>query len=302
MDNQRILSAIDIGSNTILMLIAKDLGNKQYEIVKDVHAIARLGEGLAQTGIINNQSILRAEKILEEYKRICENFGVIQIKSVATSAIRESKNGLEVSQRLSSVLGSNIEIISGNEEAYLSFIGTVDTDDLCTVVDIGGGSTEFISGEKGKLNYKKSIKTGAVKITEKFFPTHPPNSNQLEKAEKEIKKNLNEIDKSVLQGYLYAVAGTPTTLASIAKGIKEYDYAQIDGTILTLDFLDDILKEFIKLSIVDIIDKYNIHPKRADVITAGTIILKCILELLGRTNFIVSAKGLRFGVLKKILQ
>lgn len=302
MDDKRILSAIDIGSNTILMLIAKDLGNKRYEILQDVHSIARLGEGLAKTGIINDQAIQRAEKILENYKRICDDFGVIQIKSVATSAIRESKNGKEVSQRLSSVIGSNVEIISGNEEAYLSYIGTIDTDDLCTVVDIGGGSTEFICGEKGELNYKISIKTGAVKITEKFFPSHPPKTNQLQQAEEEIKKNLNEIDKSILQGYLYAVAGTPTTLASIAKGIKEYDYAQIDGTTLTLEFLHKILKEFIKFSIIEIIEKYSIHPKRADVITAGTIILKCILEILNRNSFVVSAKGLRFGVLKKMLK
>ncbi|MEM4261113.1 MAG: hypothetical protein QXG00_07765 [Candidatus Woesearchaeota archaeon] len=301
MKSERIISAIDIGSNTILMLVAKDLGNKRYEILADKHSIARLSEGLSETGVINDQAIERAKKILKEYKDVCDLFGVSTIKSVATSAIREAKNGTEVSLILSNVIGFPIEIISGEEEANLSFSGTIENEENSTVIDIGGGSTEFVNGENEEILYKKSIKIGAVKITEKFFPKHPPNDNQINHAIDYIEENLETLNKSKLQGILYAVAGTPTTLAAITKGVKEYDFNQINGIIITTNILTKLFEEFLSRSVQDIVERYKIHPKRADVITAGTLLLRQILQFLQKDYFITSAKGLRFGVLKTIL-
>jgi exopolyphosphatase/guanosine-5'-triphosphate,3'-diphosphate pyrophosphatase len=173
---------------------------------------------------------------------------------------------------------------------------------MSTVVDIGGGSTEFINGENASINYRKSLNIGAIKITENYFPKHPPTLDQIEKAENFIINNLEQLEISYLGGDLFAVAGTPTTLAAISKGLSEFDYSEIDGVRLSLEFLENIKNDFLSLTIDQIIYKYKIHPKRADVITAGTIILKSVLHFLNRDNFIVSAKGLRYGILKTMLK
>ena len=161
MSNTRY-AAIDIGSNTILMVIAEQDASGKLTILADEQSIARLGEKVDLTKEIQNEALDRAVKVLENYSIICKDYDVKYISSVATSAIRDAINGNAVIEKLSSIINSQIKIISGEDEASLSFRGTIEEPLTGTVIDIGGGSTEIISGENGKIKYKKSLDRKSV--------------------------------------------------------------------------------------------------------------------------------------------
>ena len=213
-------ASIDIGTNTLLLLIAK-VENKKINVIKDIHGIARLGEGSNDKIILEN-AMIRAEKLLREYRLIIEKEAVEEIKIVATSAIRNSKNKDYVLSRLSEAIGHDILVISGDEEANLSFIGSVENGNDNTVFDIGGGSTELIVGKQDTISYRKSIEIGAVKISEKFFNTHSDKILNYSEACKYVNNKLMAYDYSQIKGNFIAVAGTPTTIASIDLGLKKF--------------------------------------------------------------------------------
>lgn len=291
------LAAIDIGTNTILMLISEIDEQGKISQIRDEHRIARLGEELIKTGEIHIQSVDRANKILSEYARICEEEKVNSIKLVATSAMREASNGREVLNKLKNQIGGEFQIISGDDEAYLSFLGTVENSSDSTVIDIGGGSTEFIRGNNYKITNRKSFPTGAVKITEKFISSHPP----LDDIIKKIKRHIQEVIGSNLNEYksenIYAVAGTPVTIASVASEINEFNQERLNGYKLTITEIERVLNIFLLNDLEYLIKKLNIHPRRADVITAGTMILLESLRALNAEFVTVSTKGLRYGII-----
>jgi exopolyphosphatase/guanosine-5'-triphosphate,3'-diphosphate pyrophosphatase len=296
------LAAIDIGTNTILMVIGEIEANGNLSYTRNEHSIARLGEALDRTGIINPNAIERAKKILIEYKNLCDSLGVLHISAVGTAALREAMNGKEVSEKLSEIINTNIRIISGEEEAKLSFLGTIESDEPCIVVDIGGGSTELIYGQNHKVIKRYSLPIGAVKLTERFFRIQPTGKENISEAEKTIGAVLSQIDLSDFKGKLYGVAGTPTTLAAMAQNLKKYSKEKVQGYILTSDVIEHLLNRLLKCTIEEIKKINGIHPDRADIITAGTLLLKCLLTLLGKTEFTVSTQGLRYGVLKELAE
>jgi exopolyphosphatase / guanosine-5'-triphosphate,3'-diphosphate pyrophosphatase len=295
-------AAIDIGTNTLLMLIAEVNPDSHFRIISDEHHIARLGDSVSQTKIINQEAIQRAISILKSYSKICLENEVHKISVVGTAVFRNAENGEEVRQQLSEVINSEIKIISGEEEARLSFLGTVNNDYPTSVLDIGGGSTELIFGEGNKVINKHSYPIGAVSITENFFPSHPPLPENLYKARKYIKDVFSSysFDNQNIKS-LYAVAGTPTTLAAVSLGILDYEPELIDNYKLTLGEIDRIIELFLNSSLNEITNKFYVHPLRADVITAGAIILKNTLDYLKLDHCIVSIRGLRYGVLKQLI-
>ena len=294
------LAAIDIGTNTILMVIAEVEKDSSYKIISDSHEIARLGEGLGKTGRISDDAIERGKTILSKYSIVCNENQVDKINVVCTSALRDAENSANVIHAFKSVINAEFDIISGLEEAQMSYSGTAENYSQTVVIDIGGGSTEFISGDKNQIINRKSLQIGAVRLTEKFFKAHPPLPYELQNSRDYIQEILGEIDVPVSDN-IYAVAGTPTTLAHIELGLKEYDFDKVHGYSLKLDTLDDLLKKFISNDLNYIIDVLHVHPKRADVITMGTLILIESLKHLKSDRCTVSAKGLRFGLLHKMI-
>lgn len=295
-----ITASIDIGTNTILMLIA-DISGGDIKRLHEEYAVARLGRGIDNTGIINNEAIRRAEKILNEFKIIADNYNCERILPVATSASRDAKNGPEVIAFLSSLLDSQIRVISGDEEARLSYIGTVEASDGL-VIDIGGGSTELIYGLNSEISFFKSLNIGAVRLTERYFSKQPPLPEEILSAKKHIEKHLEYLaglpEKT---GKVFAVAGTATTIATTANGLKDYEVHKIDGYRLSRDKLNEIFDLFSTSSSGFITKKLGVNPGRADLISAGTLILKTIAEKYGFDEFTVSAKGLRYGIIRDYL-
>ncbi len=299
-------ATIDIGTNTILMLIAEQINDNNFKVIADYHNIARLGEDFTNT----NKKIIpeaknRAIKILKDYRTLIEKHKVDKVFAVATSAVRESENSKDVINEFQNTLGYPIKIISGEQEAFYSYLGAVNKDDLDTlVIDIGGGSTEIIIGKGLKIEKRISYDIGAVKLTKMYIPEHPPTENQLNEMSNFIKEKLLEqkinLDNSK-KFKVYAVAGTPTTIAAVDLGLHDFNRDLIEGHVLTLDKIQFILKKFISVTIDEIVTKFKVHPKRADVITAGTKLLFEILKFFNLSKCIASTKGLRYGMMKSVI-
>jgi len=303
----KIYAAVDIGTNTILMLIASKNSNNKIEVITNEHSIARLGEGVDQTGLICEDAVHRAENILAGYKIICNKYHVTDIRVCATSAIRDAQNSSDVRNRLGRVIEAEVETISGLEEARLSFIGTVENDDdSALVIDIGGGSTEVIKSSvknifDDQIENRISLQTEAVRITERFLKNSPPASEDINTARKSIIKELGKLTFNADDAIIYAVAGTPVTIASAALGLKIFDYSKVHGYVLNRDTLEEIFSKFKAATVDELIKDYGIPPKRADLICAGTLILETILDKFNKSKCVVSAHGLRYGILKKMM-
>lgn len=293
-----ICASIDIGTNTLLLLVVKIKNNKIQKVLVDEHQIARLGEGLNDTGVISDNAILRATRILYDYKNIIAENKVELVRASATSAMRDAKNSKEVKSLFESILNSPIEIINGIDEARLSYLGTIEeiSNDSDIVLDIGGGSTEIIVGTKGNILFSTSLQIGAVRLTESFFPDFKSKKINLESARKFITGMFNEVEIPFTEGNLIAVAGTPTTIAAIDLQIPQYNAHLIHNHILELKNLNSIVEIFINKSSKELVEEYNVHPNRADVILGGALILLEFLKYTGKSSLIVSCKGLRYGL------
>lgn len=299
------ISSIDIGTNTLLMVVAEQNStNQSPTVIHDIHAIARLGEGVDQTAYISEAAFERASEIVAKYRILCESERVQHIRAVATSAVRDAANGAEVCQRLGSILGTAIECISGEEEARLSFIGASDTYKLKTVIDIGGGSTEYVTGENNIISHRMSVQMGAVRLHERYLRSLPPTPKSIANAREEVRRQLDLLPQaetmksgSFSAGEIIGVGGTFTTLAAIDLKLKEFDSALVHQHILSAERVSDITKYLLTTPLPLLLENPAIHPKRADILPAGAVILDETLRFFGASVCTASTKGLRYGVL-----
>lgn len=296
-----IVAGIDIGTNTILMAIVRTDGNQIVEVIYDGFAVARLGEGLSVSRNINTQAAERAVQILTEYSELCKIHKVEHVIAVATSAMREAANSLGIKALLESVLNCQIDIISGEDEARLSYLGTVDQFTKSALIDIGGGSTELINGAKRRFNQYFSIPVGAVKITENYFNSLPAEPQDLSGAQSYVSELLEQINFQT-EGYqFYGVSGTVVTVAATALGIADNELKQIDGYILTSDKVTEVFNKYSVCSAKEIETQFKVNAKRADLITGGCLILETAMRKLNIKELTVSTRGLRFGVIKNFI-
>lgn len=290
------IASIDIGTNTILMTIATSDGGV-LTTIRDEHSIARLGEGVNKSGKLKDEAIDRSAKILENYYTICQTENVSKILPVGTSALRDSSNAADALRRFENILRCPVRLISGDEEARLSFMGTAESSKKSFVVDIGGGSTEIITGRRDNIYSRNSLQIGSVRITEKFFSSQPPDLSEIEDAKSYINEQLGLISSRIDFEEAFAVAGTATTLASISQRMHDFQFDNIHGYRLSKEQLTNITNLLGESSLEYIIDELHVNPKRADVIFAGSLILLGIMDYFCISELIISGRGLRYGVL-----
>src|SRR5260221_10035275 len=246
-------SVIDIGTNTILLLIAEyDAASKTVKTVLDAQRVPRLGKGVDSERNIPPESFEKAIDILNEYKSISTSHNSEKIFATATSFIRDSKNKKDFLNSIREKAGIEIEILSGDDEAKWGFIGgtydktnSADPNEKFCLIDIGGGSTEISSGafDNTIINTHingKSLNVGSVRLNEKFLNQHPPSFESIAKAEDFMLTELKEIKNDIKGTTLIGVAGTITTLAAIKHDLTAFDATIVDGTILTLDEIENI--------------------------------------------------------------
>jgi exopolyphosphatase / guanosine-5'-triphosphate,3'-diphosphate pyrophosphatase len=303
-------TSIDIGTNTMLMLIA-DYDATQHKIstVLDIQRIPRLGKNVDKERNIMPESISKAIVILNEYKKISEENDSETIRATATSFIRDAHNKEEFISAVKSATGIEIEILSGNDEAKWTFIGGVydklnNGNNNITTIDIGGGSTE-ISTAFGFDNIRslgagiecKSLNIGSVRINEKFLSSHPPSYENLVLAEQFINEHLNDLDFAIDGSSLIGVAGTVTTLGAIKLELDRFEADKVDNLVINIHEIEKILGMLIPMKLEEIYLMGDYMEGRADIVIPGILILKCFMKKFVLNDVRISTKGLRYGIL-----
>jgi len=301
------IASIDIGTNTVLLLIAeKEKSSSIFNSVLNLQRIPRIGKGLIPGGNISEEKINELYNILNEYLQIINRYKCDTVILNATNAFRIASNGMQIVNEIKDKLNLEIKIISGEEEANLSYLGatsSLKTNSNNLVIDIGGGSTELIYGKKNKIEFVHSYQVGVVSGTEKYYKNNPPLLSEQKDFIYNIKELLKEItSKNLRPENVIAIAGTPTTLACINKKLTEYDESLIEGSILKYDEMEVIINELSTLASEEIKQKYkSIVNGREDVLLAGSQILHTIMNLLNLNEVTVSARGIRYGAITDYL-
>ncbi|MBI5527634.1 MAG: Ppx/GppA family phosphatase [Deltaproteobacteria bacterium] len=298
------LAAVDIGTNTTLLAVAEPVGGTLVPVFERA-AITRLGRDLSRTGVIGAQGLAETRAALASYVDDCRRLGATAIRAVGTAAMRNARNRDEVSNAFREV-GVEVDIITGDKEAALTFLSAVrdfGTDGRpLAVIDVGGGSTEVILGDRTGISWRRSFPAGVVRLKERLMPSDPPTSGERDAARREAKRTLDGMPRGA-ERLVVAVAGTPTTLAAIKNGVNVAAYSReaVHGTVLTIADLDRLDAMIAPMRVADRLGIKGLESKRADVIDAGIVILSEAMRRLDADSLTVSDGGVRWGLLWKML-
>jgi exopolyphosphatase/guanosine-5'-triphosphate,3'-diphosphate pyrophosphatase len=295
------VAAIDCGTNSIRLLIADVESNKLREVVRDME-IVRLGQGVDQTGEFHPDAIKRTLAAVDKFAAEITRRGVQKIRFCATSATRDATNRALFIDGVRERLGVEVEVITGVEEAELSFIGAIQELDPklgpFLVVDIGGGSTEFVFGDK-KVEAAKSVNIGCVRMSERHFKDDPPTHNQIELARADIQEAiaLAGTEVPITQAKtVVAVAGTATTVAAAALELDLYDRYSIHLSHISAVDVHEVSEMFKKMDRKERMKLGYMHPGRVDVIAAGSLVLSEVMKATKATEFIASETDILDGI------
>jgi len=295
------VAAIDCGTNSIRLLIADITGDNFKEVLRTME-IVRLGQGVDQNKAFHPDAIDRTLKAVELFRDQIASKGVEKIRFCATSATRDASNRNLFIDGVRDILGIEVEVIPGEEEAELSFIGATkelrQSDAPFLVVDIGGGSTEFVFGSE-KVEFAKSVNIGCVRMSERHLNTQPPSMAQIAQA-------IVDIDIAITQAAavvpittaktLVAVAGTATTVAASALELTDYDRHLIHLSRISSDKVHKVAASFQSMNKDQIASLGFMHPGRVDVITAGSLVLSRIMAATGAAEFVASESDILDGM------
>lgn len=291
------IAALDLGSNTFILLIAEVDGGQIKEIVVDETKVVRLGQNLFETGEFHPEALERADKCFSQFKKLIDKHAVEKIVSVATSASRDAKNK-DKFFALGEKYKIPIKVISGDLEAKLTYQGVGESDDSFAVVDVGGGSTEVVGKNKEGVLLKHSFDLGCVRLNEKYIKRHPVMKPELTQLQQFIEKKLLEKADflSQLKGNdLVAVAGTPTTVADMMLG-GGFDREKIDNAFIPIADWNMLFQSLCGLSITQRLKIPGMTKGREDVIISGMLILSLLAKNLGAKGFNISTRGVRYGL------
>lgn len=295
------VAAIDCGTNSIRLLIA-DIDRDNFREVSRDMEIVRLGQGVDKTGEFHPDAIARTLAAVDKYANEIARRGVTKIRFCATSATRDAKNRSLFVEGVRQRLGVEPEVISGTQEAELSFLGaTKDLPDALApflVIDIGGGSTEFVLGTR-KVLAARSVNIGCVRMSERHFVKDPVSSHEIEAARADIQSAIAEAAKDVdikAAKTLVAVAGTATTVAAAALELASYDRYAIHLSRISAEKSAKVSQMFLSMTRQERASLGYMHPGRVDVIAAGALVLSEIMKATGAQEFIASESDILDGI------
>ncbi|HET8563872.1 MAG TPA: Ppx/GppA phosphatase family protein [Candidatus Binatia bacterium] len=302
-------AAIDIGTNTILAVIAELRRDRSFTVLDDLAEITRLGEGVDHSSLISAAGEQRSKEVLRRYVERCRNLGVDEITVVGTSALRDARNSVEVRARLKQELGLEVRVLSGSEEAAYSYLAVQRGLDLVAkdllIIDIGGGSTEFVSANETGVYRSTSLDLGSVRLTERYLHSDPVRAEECDAMVQAIDEALTSLlDQWRLKACgptLVGIAGTFTTLAAVEKRLERYSHREVHGSHLTLAEVRRQVRCYQSLTLAERKSIAGLEPKRADVILAGAYLIERIMTLLCVEEVIVSDQGVRYGLLHERL-
>lgn len=297
------VAAIDCGTNSIRLLVADvtvhEDGRKDLRDIVRTMQVVRLGQGVDATGRLAEEAIERTRKALADYTAIALRKGVEKVRMVATSATRDAENREDFFEMVRRTLGVDAEVISGEEEARLSFTGAVGdlepADGPFVVTDVGGGSTELVVGSwdglRAEISASRSVDIGCVRLTERCLHSDPPTAEEVREAEKVTRQVLDEafavVDCSGARTWV-GVAGTITTLSAIAQNLPEYDPVAIHLSRLSQKKINSITDDLLGMTHEQRAAIGSMHPGRVDVIGGGSLVVKKLAEELSERSGIDS--------------
>ena len=295
------VAAIDCGTNSIRLLIADIHENSFKEVVRRMEVV-RLGQGVDKNKAFDPEAIERTLKVTQEYADLIAAKGVERVRFCATSATRDATNRQLFIDGVRNILGIEPEVIPGTEEAALSFMGATTelhgSDGPFLVVDIGGGSTEFVLGTTA-VSAAKSVNIGCVRMAERHLNQQPPTSDSISAATGDIDAAIASAAEDVAiksAQTLICVAGTATTVAAAALGLSEYDRYSIHLSRIPAARVHEVAAMFQSMTRDEIAALGYMHPGRVDVITAGSLVLSRVLHATGATEFVASESDILDGI------
>jgi len=302
------VAAVDIGTNSVRLLVA-DVDGTTPRDAKVVPLdrrmrITRLGQGVDKTRALAPDAIARTTEVLREYRGVLDDLGVTQVRATATSAARDASNRDEFFAAAHDALGVTPELLSGEEEAALSFVGaTADLDAPAPylVVDIGGGSTEVVLGTDAPTGLV-SLDMGCVRITEQYLESDPPAPEELSNAVAAVRDLVADVPR-VIPGAadaatLVGLAGTVTTVAAIELGLPEYDPERIHHFVLTRAAAEDVFRTLATETAAQRAHNPGLEAGRVDVIVGGSAVLVGIFRVLGFKEMLVSEADILDGLVR----
>jgi exopolyphosphatase / guanosine-5'-triphosphate,3'-diphosphate pyrophosphatase len=301
------VAAIDIGTNSVLLVVAERDPSGMVQVVLDRATITRLGQGVDKTKCLAPEAVARTLDCLRSYAAILRESDVERLRVVGTSALRDVPASASFTTRAAKILGVSPQIIAGTLEAELTFRGALSGLGLAgpvTVVDIGGGSTEIILGEASDVRVRadifRSVDVGCVRLTERHVSTDPPTNAELVAVANSMRQALHTVGNVPHDGTLVAVAGTATTLAAVHLDLSAYDSTKVHGCVLSRQVVDNLVDRLSQLSQAQRHRVVGLDPQRADVIVAGGVMLATTLDVFGCDRVTVSDRGVRFGLIEAL--
>lgn len=286
------IGAIDIGTNSMRLLTTDLIDNKLTNRKKYVNT-TRIGQGVDENGFITEEAMERNINALKEYHDKCLDYGCEKIYCMGTSALRDSKNRSEFIKRAKEEAGIDVNVVDGEIEAKLGFFGVtngIDKEGDILVIDIGGGSTEFIFGNKEGIERNVSINIGALRLTEKYL-----SEGYSDSAFSDMRKFINEQIKDIVAylnekeiGCVCGIGGTITSLSAVNQNLEVYSMEKVHGSVITREEVQKMMDKFVSCSDEERKHINGLQPKRADIIAAGTEILICIMDNLSKKEVVVS--------------
>ena len=294
------IASIDIGTNTILLLVA-ETSRGTFTPIFEQETVVRLGEGLQKSGLLSEPAMDRGIRTLGQYLSRCREMRVERIFTVGTSALREAANSADFIERSQNQLDLPIQVIPGEEEARLSYLAVAkdlkEADQAVWVIDVGGGSTELILGEGGAIHRWVSLPLGLVRFTERFLTSDPVRREEWETMKETIGMQFSDLPCSPLTSLMVSVGGTGTTLASVEQGLEEFVPDRIHNFALSKEAIGKQLDSYLSKTVEERRKIPGLPPNRADVILAGGTILYLAMEKLGCSRVRISSHGVRYGLL-----
>jgi exopolyphosphatase / guanosine-5'-triphosphate,3'-diphosphate pyrophosphatase len=304
------VSSIDIGSNTVRLLVADVIGPGAWRVVDQDQTVTRLGEGLARFGVLGEAPMARTLDVVRDYVARGERHGADAVHIVATSAVREAANGRAFAAAVEQATGRRVDVVSGNVEARLTLrgvrygLGALSGPILA--FDIGGGSTEYVLAEGDTIVAMTSLKLGVVPLAERFpFPDRVDARRYRElydEVRSLLARELPRAIRAARVGHLVGTAGTVTTLAALDLGLARYDPERVQGHALHRAAIERVAARLGALTVVERGALPCLEPGRADLIIPGTAIVMATLDQIGVDVLRVSDAGLREGILVRAIE
>ncbi len=293
-------ATIDVGTNTVLLLVAERGEGGSFTAVDERMELTRLGRGVDRTRRLDPASVDATIAALRSFADAAREAGAQDLVVTATSAARDAENGASFFERGAEAAGVPIEVISGDREAELTYASArhdFGGASPLAVTDIGGGSTELVYGSGDAISFRHSFDVGSVRLTERWLSSDPPAPRELDALRRDLAQVLAAAPPPPPGASLVGIAGTVTTLCALHLGLSAYDGALVHGARLGRDEVFALAHRLGALPLADRLQIPGLPPQRADVIVAGAELLSALMEHLGFDEVIVSDRGIRWGLL-----